>query len=138
MIPLFIDTPRMAKLTKPLYRYSISSQSMCRVAKRELSRLVAMRTLHERLEAMGALPTFLPQLREINRCYLFDQLEKLTGYCDPEHQHRVVREYFRHLDGTLPGWRPHPFHPTFYAAYWHGVVAWNTLRNRGARTHRSA
>ncbi|MDD4341395.1 MAG: glycosyltransferase, partial [Kiritimatiellae bacterium] len=133
IIPLLIDMPRMAKVATPLYRYAISSDSMCRVSKQELTRIVALRTLHERLEAIGALPTFLPQLYAINRCYLFDQLEKLRGYCDPAHQHRVIRDYFRHLEGTLPGWRPHPFHPTFYAAYWHGVVAWNTLRNRFTR-----
>lgn len=133
MIPLLIDMPRIAKVSTPLYRYAISSNSMCRVSKQELSRLFAMRTLHERLEAMGALPEFLLQLYAINRCYLFDQLEKLRGYCDPEHQHHVVREYFRHLEGTLPRWRPHPFHPTFYAAYWHWVVTWNALRNRSHR-----
>ncbi|MDY0150335.1 MAG: glycosyltransferase family 2 protein, partial [Kiritimatiellia bacterium] len=133
IVPLLIDMPRMAKVATPLYRYAISSDSMCRVSKQELTRIVALRTLHERLEAIGALPTFLPQLYAINRCYLFDQLEKLRGYCDPAHQHRVIRDYFRHLEGTLPGWRPHPFHPTFYAAYWHGVVAWNTLRNRFTR-----
>ena len=128
IVPLLIDMPRMAKVAQPLYRYSISSHSMCRVSYQELSRLAAMRTLHRRLEAIEALPDFLPQLCAINRCYLFDQLHKLRGYCDPRHQHHVVREYFRHLDGTLPRWRPHPFHPTFYAAYWHGVVAWNALR----------
>ncbi|HPT16754.1 MAG TPA: glycosyltransferase [Kiritimatiellia bacterium] len=128
ILPLLIDMPRIAKVAEPLYRYSISSNSMCRVSKQELIRLAAMRTLHRRLEAMGALPAFLPQLHAINRCYLFDQLEKLGGYCDPVHQHRVVREYFRHLDGTLPHWRPHPFHPTFYAAYWHGVVTWNAAK----------
>ena len=133
IIPLLIDMPRIAKVTKPLYRYTISSNSMCRVSKWETSRLAAMRTLHRRLDAIGALPEFLPQLHAINRCYLFDQLYKLQGYCDPRHQHRLVSEYFRHLDDTLPHWRPHPFHPTFYAAYWHGVVAWNALRNRFSR-----
>jgi len=135
MVPLLINTPRMAKVAKPLYRYSISSRSMSRVPKWEFSRLAAMRTLHERLEAIGALPEFLPQLHAINRCYLFDQLEKLRGYCDPGHQHRLVREYFQHLNGTLPRWRPHPFHPAFYAAYWHGVVTWNAFLKR---LHRQA
>lgn len=129
IIPLMIDTPHMTKVAKPLYRYAISSNSMCRAPKGESSRLAAMRTLHRRLEAIGALPAFLPQLQAINRCYLFDQLHKLRGYCDPGHQHRLVREYFRHLDGTLPRWRPHPFHPTFYAAYWHWVVIWNALKH---------
>ena len=133
IVPLLIDMPRIAKVDRPLYRYTISTNSMCRVSQQELSRLSAMRTLHKRLKAIGALPEFLPQLHAINRCLLFDQLEKLRRYCDPEHQHDVVREYFRHLDGTLPHWRPHPFHPTFYAAYWHGVVAWNALRNRFSR-----
>lgn len=130
IVPFLIDTPRIAKTPKSLYRYAISSKSMCRAPKLETSRLEAMRTLHKRLEIIGALPEFLSQLQTINRCYLFDQLEKLRGYCDPDHQHRVIREYFRHLDDTLPRWRPHPFHPTFYAAYWHGVVAWNALRTR--------
>lgn len=133
IVPLVIDMPRLAKVATPLYRYAISSDSMSRVSKQELSRLVAMGTLHQRLQAIGALPDFLPQLYALNRCHLFDQLHKLRGYCDPEHQHRVVREYFRHLDGTLPRWRPHPFHPTFYAAYWHGVVTWNALKNRFRR-----
>ena len=128
IVPLVIDMPRIAKVAAPLYRYAISSTSMCRVSKQELSRLVAMRTLHQRLQAIGALPDFLPQLHAINRCHLFDQLHKLRGYCDPRHQHRVVREYFRHLDQTLPKWRPHPFHPTFYALYWHCLVAWNALK----------
>ena len=128
IVPLVIDVPRIAKVAAPLYRYAISSDSMCRASKLELSRLVAMRTLHQRLQAMGTLPDFLPQLHALNRCYLFDQLHKLRGYCDPRHQHRVVREYFRHLDQTLPHWRPHPFHPTFYASYWHCLVAWNALK----------
>ena len=128
ILPLAIDMPRIAKVATPLYRYSISTKSMCRISKQELIRLAAMRALHQRLAAMGALPAFLPQLHAINRCYLFDQLEKLGGYCDPAHQHRVVREYFRHLDGTLPHWRPHPFHPTFYAAYWHWAVTWNAVK----------
>ena len=130
IVPLLIDIPSLAMVTTPLYRYTISSESMCRVSKQELSRLTAMRTLHERLEAIGALPEFLPQLHAINRCHLFDQLEKMRGYCDPGHQHHVVHEYFRHLDGTLPHWRPHPFHPTFYAAYWHWIIAQNSLRNK--------
>lgn len=128
ILPLLIDMPRIAKVAKPLYRYRISSNSMCRVSKQEITRLVAMRTLHRRLEAIGALPAFLPQLYAINRCYLFDQMEKLRGYCDPVHQHHVVREYFRHLDGTLPHWRPHPFHPTFYSAYWHWIVTRNAVK----------
>lgn len=130
IIPLLIDVPRLVKVTTPLYRYSISSKSSCRASKQELSRLTAMRVLHERLETMGALPEFFPQLHAINRCYLFDQLEKLQGYCDPGHQHHVVRKYFQHLDGTLPHWRPHPFHPTFYAAYWHWIVTHNALKNK--------
>lgn len=130
IVPLLIDMPRIAKVSTPLYRYSILQNSMARVPKQELSRLTAMRTLHERLEAIGALPEFLPQLYAINRCHLFDQLEKLRGYCDPVHQHHVVREYFRHLDGTLPRWRPHPFHPTFYALYWHWMVTRNAIRRR--------
>jgi hypothetical protein len=128
ILPLLIDMPRIAKVPQPLYRYSISSNSMCRASKQEITRLVAMRTLHRRLEAIGALPEFLPQLYSINRCYLFDQLEKLVGYCDPVHQHHVIREYFRHLDGTLPHWRPHPFHPMFYSAYWHWGVTWNAVK----------
>lgn len=133
MVPLLVDMPRLAKVATPLYRYAISTRSISRASKRELNRLTAMRALHERLDAIGVLPEFLPQLYAINRCHLFDQLEKLRGYCDPVHQHRVVREYFRHLDGTLPHWRPHPFHPTFYAAYWHGVVTWTALRRRFQR-----
>ncbi len=137
-VPLLIATPRLTKVTAPLYRYTISSNSMARVAKQELTRITSMRTLHERLEAMGALPKFFPQLAALNRCYLFDQLEKLRGYCDPPHQLRVVREYFRHLNRTLPRWRPHPFHPTFYAAYWYGVVIWNTLKTRLRRAKSAA
>jgi glycosyltransferase involved in cell wall biosynthesis len=128
ILPLLIDIPRIVKVSKPLYRYSISSNSMCRASKQEITRLVAMRTLHRCLEEIGALPTFLPQLYAINKCYLFDQLEKLSGYCDPVHQHQVVRDYFRHLDDTLPNWRPHPFHPTFYSTYWHWIVAWNAVK----------
>lgn len=130
MIPLLIETPRIVKVDKPLYRYSITSSSMCRATKQELSRLVAMRVLHQRLNSMGALPKFTSELSFINRCFLFDQLEKLSGYCDPKHQHRVVKDYFEHLSGMLPGWRPHAFHPTFYAAYWHALVTWNTFKKR--------
>ena len=130
LVPLLIDTPRMAKVDKPLYRYAISSDSMSRVSKQELSRLTAMRVLHERLERMGALPAFLPQLSAINRCYLFDQLEKMRWYLDPPHQHRVVSAYFEHLNKTLPNWKPHPFHPSFYAGYWHGLILWNALKRK--------
>lgn len=130
ILPFLVKTPRIVKVNQPLYRYSISSDSMCRISKQEMSRLVALRTLQQRLNDIGLLPEFLPPLYAINRCYLYDQLEKLTRYCDPVHQHRVVREYFKHLDGTLPGWRPHPFHPSFYAAYWHWVVALNALQTR--------
>lgn len=134
IVPLLIDAPRIAKVEKALYRYSISHKSMARVRKQELNRLASMNTLQERMEAIGALPQFLPQLRAINRCHLFDQLEKLRWYCDPKHQHRVIREFFRHLNsGALRGWRPHPFHPTFYAAYWHGIVARNSWQNKRRR-----
>ena len=130
MYPFLIDVPTIAKVSQPFYRYAISSGSMCRSPRQELARLPALRELHRRFEALEALPTFLPQLYALNRCYLFDQLERLRNYVDPPHQHRVVREYFRHLDSTLPGWRPHPFHPTFYAAYWHAVVTWNAIRRK--------
>ena len=128
MYPFLVDVPIISKVSEPLYRYAISEGSMCRSPRQELVRLPALRELHHRFEKLGALPTFLPQLYALNRCYLFDQLERLCHYVDPPHQHRVVREYFRHLDSTLPGWRPHPFHPTFYAAYWHAVVTLNAIR----------
>lgn len=128
--PFLVDVPAISKVPDPLYRYAISAGSMCRSPRQELARLPALRELHRRFEELGALPAFLPQLYALNRCYLFDQLERLQNYVDPPHQHRVVREYFRHLDATLPGWRPHPFHPTFYAAYWHAVVTWNALRKK--------
>ena len=131
MYPFLIDVPAISKVPEPLYRYAISPNSFCHSPRKELTRLPALRELHRRFEELGALPTFLPQLYALNRCYLFDQLERLRNYVDPPHQHRVVREYFRHLDSTLPGWRPHPFHPTFYAAYWHAVVTWNALRKKG-------
>lgn len=128
--PFLIDVPAISMVPEPLYHYAISAESMCRSPRQELIRLPALRELHRRLEEMGALPAFLPQLHALSRCYLFDQLERLRNYVDPPHQHRVVREYFRHLDSTLPGWRPHPFHPTFYAAYWHAVVTWNAIRGK--------
>lgn len=128
MYPFLVDVPSIAKVPEPLYRYAISADSMCHAPRQELARLPALRELHRRFEELGALPAFLPQLHALNRCYLFDQLERLRNYVDPPHQHRVVREYFRHLDSTLPGWRPHPFHPTFHAAYWHAVVTWNAIR----------
>lgn len=128
MYPFLVDVPVIAKVPEPLYRYAISADSMCHAPRQELARLPALRELHRRFEELGALPTFLPQLYALNRCYLFDQLARLRSYVDPPHQHRVVREYFRHLDSTLPGWRPHPFHPTFHAAYWHALVAWNAIR----------
>lgn len=130
MYPFLVNVPSISKVSAPLYRYSISAGSMCRSPKQELARLPALRELHRRFEELGVLPSFLPQLRALNRCYLFDQLERLRNYVDPPHQHRVVREYFRHLDSTLPGWRPHPFHPTFYATYWHAVVTWNAIRKK--------
>lgn len=130
MYPFLIDVPAISKVPEPLYRYAISSDSFCHSSRQELTRLPALRELHRRFEELGALPIFLPQLHALNRCYLFDQLERLRNYVDPPHQHRVVREYFRHLDSTLPGWRPHPFHPTFYAAYWHAVVTWNAIRRK--------
>ena len=128
--PFLIDVPAIAKVPEPLYRYAISANSASHSSRQELTRLPPLRELHRRFEELGALPDFLPQLRALNRCYLFDQLERLRNYVDPPHQHRVVREYFRHLDSTLPGWRPHPFHPTFYAAYWHAVVTWNAIRGK--------
>ena len=130
MYPFLLDVPTISKVPEPLYRYAISAGSMCRDPRQELARLPALRELHRRFEELGALPTFLPQLYALNRCYLFDQLERLRNYVDSPHQHRVVREYFRHLDSTLPGWRPHPFHPTFYAAYWHAIVTWNAIRRK--------
>lgn len=133
MYPFLVDVPVIAKVPEPLYRYAISADSMCHAPRQELARLPALRELHRRFEELGALPAFLPQLYALNRCYLFDQLARLRSYVDPPHQHRVVREYFRHLDSTLPGWRPHPFHPTFHAAYWHALVAWNAIRAK----HRS-
>jgi len=133
IVPLLIQTPRLAKVNEPLYRYTISTHSASRVSKQELTRLIALRILHQRLNDSGAMPKFLPQLYALNRCYLYDQLEKLTHYCDPPHQHQVVREYFKHLDETLPRWRPHPFHPTFYAAYWHLMVTLNALKARGVQ-----
>ena len=130
MYPFLIDVPTISKVPEPFYRYAISPNSFCHSPRQELTRLPALRELHRRFEKLGVLPTFLPQLYALNRCYLFDQLERLRNYVDPPHQHRVVREYFRHLDSTLPGWRPHPFHPTFYAAYWHAVVTWNAIRRK--------
>lgn len=125
--PFLIGVPSITKVSEPLYRYSISSASACHASQQELARLPPLCELHRRFEELGALPAFLPQLHALNRCYLFDQLERLHNYVDPPYQHRVVREYFRYLDSTLPGWRPHLFHPTFYAAYWHAVVTWNAL-----------
>lgn len=130
MYPFLLDVPAISKVPDPLYRYAISAGSMCRDPRQELARLPALRELHRRFGELGALPSFLPQLYALNRCYLFDQLERLHNYVDPPHQHRVIREYFSHLDTTLPGWRPHPFHPTFYAAYWHAVVSWNAIRQK--------
>lgn len=130
IIPFLINTPQLAKVSEPLYRYTIAPDSICRTSRQELFRLNAMRCLHKKLESIGALPDFMPQLKTINRIYLFDQLEKLCGYYDPIHQHRVIIEYFRHLNCTLGQWRPHPFHPTFYAAYWHTLVLWNSLRTK--------
>lgn len=129
MYPFLLDVPTISKVSEPLYRYAVSANSLSHSPRQELARLPALRELHRRFEKLGALPTFLPQLYALNRCYLFDQLGRLRNYVDPPHQHRVVREYFRHLDSTLPGWRPHPFHPTFYAAYWHAAVTWNALRH---------
>lgn len=130
MYPFLLDVPTISKVFEPLYHYAISADSLSHSPRQELARLPALRELHRRFGELGALPTFLPQLYALNRCYLFDQLERLRNYVDLPHQHRVVREYFRHLDSTLPGWRPHPFHPTFYAAYWHAVVTWNAIRRK--------
>ncbi|MGB4241655.1 MAG: hypothetical protein WBK37_10205, partial [Kiritimatiellia bacterium] len=78
---------------------------------------------------------FRTNLMRIRRIYSAKGAFTLSidHYCDPPHQHQVVREYFKHLDETLPRWRPHPFHPTFYAAYWHLMVTLNALKARGVQ-----